>query len=185
MVGGGAYAAAMAQPEFVPRPAIGLARTYTSPPRDDEGWRADRPGELRGPGQPRGGRKGNQGPDQGYVLRLAHTVGTRMHLQQGEHLDDAIAGCVGVALKRASLFGRAPVIHDLTVAATVWGYLDEVPDETLVKVRRALFAETRHAHDYMERRRIADMVPDAVLAMAPREVEAQHRTDWKKLLVKG
>ncbi len=175
----------MAQPEFVPRTATAQVRTYTSPPRDDEGWWADRPGELRTPGQPRGGRKGNQGPDQGYVLRLAQRFADRLHLQPGEDREDVIAGCVVVALKRASLFGRAPVIHDLTVAATVWGFLDEHPDETQVKVRRALFAETRHVHDYMERRRIADMVPDSVLAMAPREVEAQRRADWKKLLVKG
>ena len=29
-------------------------------------------------------------------------------------------------LKRASLFGRAPVVHDLTVAFTLWGFLDDV-----------------------------------------------------------
>ena len=46
-----------------------------------------------------------------------------------EHESDAIAGCIGVALKRASLFGRAPVLHDLTAALTVWGFLgDAAPD---------------------------------------------------------
>lgn len=181
--GAGPYAAAMAQPEFVPRPAAARVRTYESPPREEEGWTADRPGELASPGQPRGGFLGNQGPDQGYMLKLAHQLLGRLVLSPGEDVEDVIAGLVAVATRRSSLFGRAPVIHDLTVAATVWGYLDASPDPTLEALRRSLFAELRHTVHYVERRRVASMVPDSVLALEPREVEAQHRTDWKKLLV--
>jgi hypothetical protein len=175
----------MAQPEFVPQPAVAQVRAYASPPRDDEGWRADRPGELRKPGQPRGRRKGSQGPDQGYVLKLAHAITDRIRVQPGEDIEDVIAGCVGVALKRASYFGRAPVIHDLLVALQVWGFLDDKPPAALVQLRGTVFPEVRHLHDYMARRRIADMVPDRVLAQTPEQVAEQHRADWKQLLVKG
>lgn len=175
----------MAQPEFVPQPAVALVRAYESPPRDDEGWVADRPGELRKPGQPRGRRRGSQGPDQGYMLHLAHAVTDRVRLKPGEDIDDVIAGCVGVALKRASWFGRAPVIHDLLAALQIWGYLDEKPPTGLVQLRGTLFPEVRHVHDYMARRKIADMVPDRVLAQTPQQIEAQHSADWKQLLTKA
>ncbi len=175
----------MAQPEFVPRVAATAVRSYASPPWEPEGWYADRPGELTRTGQPRSRRKGSQGPDQGYALKLARAVTDRVVLSPGEDIDDVIAGILGVALKRASLFGRAPIIHDLLVALRIWGYLDATAPAPLVQLRCSLFAEARHTHDYMQRRRIADMVPDRVLALAPEAVEAQYRTDWKQLLVKA
>ncbi len=46
---------------------------------------------------------------------------------------------MAIALRRASLFGRAPMIHDLTVAFTLWGYLGEAPAE-LTSVRKERFA---------------------------------------------
>ena len=45
---------------------------------------------------------------------------------------------LNLALKRASLFGRAPVVHDLEVAFTIWGFLGAAPPE-LVALRRPLF----------------------------------------------
>ena len=56
---------------------------------------------------------GSQGPDQGFALRLARAFRSRLRLGPGEHVADVVVGCVGVALKRAALFGRAPVADDL------------------------------------------------------------------------
>lgn len=152
----------MAAPEYVPVDSTAKPRAYGSPPRRAEPWMADRPGDLVGAGQPSGPMLGNQGPDIGYALRLAETVRDRLVLAEGEDADDVLAGCVGVAMKRASLFGRAPVIHDLTFALTVFGFLSEAPDD-LVEFRRPLFAEVAHDHHYAERRHIADLVTDDVL----------------------
>lgn len=171
---------AMAAPEYVPRPAIQRVRSYSSPPRRPESWVADRPGELRGP-QPRGDRLGSPGPDQGYVYKLARRFQGRLNLTSGEHEADAIAGGVAVALKRASLLGRAPVSVDLTVAFTIWGFLGEGQDE-LVEARKPLFAEVANPHHYPQQRRIADLVPDDVLRQSPQDVAEAHRTDWRRLL---
>jgi hypothetical protein len=170
----------VAAPEYVPQPAIKHVRSYTSPPRRAGSWRAERPGDLAG-AQPRGERLGSQGPDQGYVYLLARRFEGRLHLGPGEHAADVIAGCVGVALKRASLFGRAPVMPDLTVAFTVWGFLRDAPAE-LVDVRRPLFAEVANPYHYPEQRRVVDIVPEDTLRMTPQEVAEAHQRDWRGLL---
>ena len=41
------------------------------------------------------------------------------------------AARLGIALRRASEFSRAPVIHDLTIAFTIWGFLDPAPPAEL------------------------------------------------------
>lgn len=171
----------MAAPEHVPVDRNQPVRGYASPPRRPESWRPDRPGEVVEDGQPRGARLGNQGPDQGYMLSLARRFRGRLTLAPGEHEKDALAGAVAVALKRASLFGRAPVIHDLTVALTIWGFLGEAPKD-LVAVRTPLFEEVWHPHHYAELRRIADLVPADVLRQTPAQITAAHVADWRSLL---
>jgi hypothetical protein len=107
---------------------------------------------------------GCQGPDQGYVWKLLGRFRDRLVLGDGEHADDALAGCAGVALRRASLFGRAPVVHDVQVALTVFGWLSPANQE-LVEWRRQLFAEVSHAHHYSRARMIADLVPEDTLRL--------------------
>ena len=85
---------------------------------------AERPGDLMG-AQPRGPQLGSPGPDQGYLSRWSARFDGKLQLAEGEHERDALVGAAQVALKRASIFGRAPVLHDLTVALTIWGFLDE------------------------------------------------------------
>ena len=167
----------MAAPEYVPHSPVDKARVYTSPPWSGEQWLADRPGELTGR-QPLGPRLGYPGPDQGFVLKLARSFEPRLVLTEGESPDDAVAGACAVALKRASLFGRAPVVHDLTAAFTVWGFLDEADGE-LVRLRRPLFEEVANPHHYMELRRIADLVPQAVLRLSHEEIAKVASTDWR------
>jgi hypothetical protein len=167
----------VAAPDYVPVKPIDDARVYTSPPRRPGSWTTDRPAELH-LGQERGDRLGSPGPDQGYALTLAERFRDRLVLRPGEHADDAIAGCLTVALKRASLFGRAPVVHDLTIAFTLFGFLGEADDE-LVALRRPLFEEVANPHHYAEQRRIADLVPGSTLRLPPGEITADR---WRELL---
>ncbi len=155
----------MAAPEYVPltTPEPGaVSRTYGSPARLEESWTATRPGELVGPGQPSGPMLGSQGPDLGYALKLANQMADRLVLADSEHLDDVIAGCTAVAMKRSALFGRAPVSHDLTVAFALFGFFHVAPTDFIAR-RHPLFAEVGSHHHWAERRRIVDLVPDETL----------------------
>jgi hypothetical protein len=174
----------MAAPEYVPIDPVADPRSYKSPPRRPESWVTDRPAEVALDGQPRGERLGNQGPDQGYALHLVRRFEGRLHLAEGEVEHDVTVGCLGVALKRASLFGRAPVVHDLTVAFTVWGFLDENPAADLVELRKDLFEGAGHPHHYPLQRAIADTVPEATLRLPHDEVAKQHAADWRALFSK-
>lgn len=170
----------MAAPEFVPVDKTRLLRTYESPPRRPDPWMASRPGELHH-GQPDGPQLGKQGPDQGYVLKLARHFTGKLSLTAGEHERDALAGACAVALRRASSFGRAPIVHDLTVALTIWGFLGEAPAD-LVQLRRRLFEEVASPHHYTEQRRLVDLVAEEALRMTPQQVAKAHRADWRHLL---
>ena len=171
----------MAAPDHVPEP-VATDKHYTSPPQRAGGWSADRPGELVGADDAGVATLGSPGPDQGYALTLTSVFDDRVHLEPGEDRHDVDAGCVAVALKRASLFSRAPVVHDLRIAYTLFGYLDERPPADLVEFRRELFAEVHHAIHYFERRAIADLVPDEVLRQTPDEVATRARADWQEQL---
>ena len=168
----------MAAPQYVPVKAIDDTRMYSAPPRVLGSWMTDRPAELHA-GQERGDRLGSPGPDQGFGLTLAERFRGTLALRPGEHEADAIAGALTVALKRASLFGRAPVIHDLTIAFSLFGFLDEAADDELVALRRSYFEEAANPHHYVEQRRIADLVPEATLRLSPAEVKAG---SWTSLL---
>ena len=176
----------MAAPEFVPLKANDRPRSYTSPPRRDDEWHPDRPGELvTTGGQPEldAGRMGAPGPDQGYLLGLLPLLRSELILNDGEHVGDVEAGAVAVALKRASLFGRAPVVHDLRVAYTVWGFLDPAAPAELLAERTRRFEGVRlTAHHYPELRAVADAVPEATLRLAPSEVAAAYAADWRAQL---
>lgn len=173
----------MAAPEHVPVDRRQIVRTYSSPPRRPDPWMADRPAELP-TGQPEGERFGHQGPDQGYALLLAERFHDKLTLRPGEHERDALAGAVAVALKRASIFGRAPILHDITMALTIWGFLGEAPDE-LVALRRKLFEEVAHPHHYVEQRKIVDLVPESVLRQTPVQVAEAARRDWRSVVDAG
>jgi len=176
----------MAAPEFVPLKPTHHARSYASPPRRGDQWRPVRPGELvTTGGQPDAdaGRMGAPGPDQGYLLTLVPLLRDELHLTEGEARADVEAGGVAIALKRASLFGRAPVVHDLRVAYLVWGFLDASAPAELVAERRRRF-EGVHltAHHYPELRAVADAVPEATLRLTPEQVAQQSAAAWRNLL---
>ncbi len=172
----------MAAPKFSPVDAIDRARAYSSPDHVPGSWNPDRPGEIDG-FQPTGDRLGAPGPDQGYAIKLANRLADRLHLTDGEHVDDVIQGCLGIATRRASIFSRAPVVHDLHVAFTVWGFYDESPDPELVAIRRARFEGLRHVgHHYAEAREVVDAVDPEVLVLTPAQVQSRYESDWRSPL---
>ncbi|HEX5585684.1 MAG TPA: hypothetical protein VFZ17_00100 [Acidimicrobiia bacterium] len=127
-------------------------------------WVADRAGDLP-TGQPEGALFGRPGPNIGYAVALAHRLGDRLDLGAHESSDDVLAIVAELAMKRAASFGRAPVITDVEVAATLLGYQGEV-DPAFVAWR----VEAVHgvSHEYGARRALVDGIPDAVLRMPPK-----------------
>jgi hypothetical protein len=168
----------MAAPEFVPVGPLDDVRTYESPPRRPDSWMATRPGDLDG-GQPRGPRFGHPGPDQGYVLTLVRLFKSKLRVTTGEDEDDVNVGCAAVALKRASLFGRAPIVHDLTTSYTLFGYLDERAPGGLIELRRHAVAGVRHAHHWLHLQRLVDAVPDSTLRLPHTAISAGA---WEELI---
>jgi hypothetical protein len=166
----------MAAPDYVPVAPGDLPRGSEALPPDS--WKPERPADLRA-FQPHGPGFGNQGPDQGYGLKLARRFVDKLVLEPGEHHDDVIAGCLVVGLKRAALFGRAPVIHDFELAFALFGFLDKAPPD-LVEWRRRVFAGA--AHHYWQQLSISEVVPDEVVRLTPAEVRDKVSSDWRALL---
>lgn len=171
----------MAAPKFAPVPSIGDVTSYRSPAYVPDDWRADRPGDLDGR-QPRGPGLGFQGPDQGYALHLAARLRPQLVLSDAEDADDAVAGCTAIAMRRASIFGRAPVIHDLRIAFTIWAFLDAAPDAELVSFRVERFEGVADPHHYESLRQLVDLVPDSTLRLSPAQVNELYSVSWRRLL---
>jgi hypothetical protein len=171
----------MAAPEYVPVKPMDDVRTYESPPRRPDPWIPRRPGELQGE-NPRGTYFGDPGPDQGYGLVLAKRLTGELILRAGEDVEDVVAGCLGVGLKRASIFGRAPIIHDMRAAYTIWGYLDPTPADELARLRKVAFDQCAIAGHHAERRRIVAAVRDDTLRQPHTAIAQQHAADWRSLL---
>lgn len=172
----------MAAPEYVPTSPLNASHSYESPPRRKDSWFADRPGDFTEAGQPTGERLGSPGPDQGYAFRLVRQFAGKVFTAEGEQDDDVVAGVLAVAMKRSALFGRGPVVHDLTVGFGVWGFLDDQPAGDLVDLRRRMFEECSSSAHYPERRSIADAVPESTLRQPHADVLAAHKRDWRSLL---
>ena len=168
----------MAAPSRVPTSPT-APKHYASPPRRDDSWRAERPGETIGAPHPTGRALGNPGPDQGYVLKLTGAFKDDLVLTSGEHAADAIEGAVAVGLRRASLFGRAPVRDDVELGLLAYGFLGEAPDE-LIELRKDLFAEVHHTTvHYFAAREIADRVDDAWLRQPTPAARVAVQNDWR------
>lgn len=169
----------MSQPQNVPLNPV-ADQHYVSPPRRDRAWSADRPGDVFADGQPEGSLLGSQGPDQGFAIKLARSFEDKLQLSPNERADDVIAGCVAVALKRASAFGRAPTVHDVRCAFEIFGFLGEA-EPWLVATREKLFEEVAHPHHYAERRQIVDVVSVDFLRQ-PHAAIIEQASDWRTVL---
>jgi len=81
------------------------------------------------------------------------------------------------------MYSRAPVVHDLTIAFTIWGFYDPKPPTELVELRSPLFEGLRLVtHHYTEACIVADMPPEATLRMTPAQVADAYPGDWRKLV---
>jgi len=171
----------MAIPKFTPTDPTDEPRVYESPDFVPEPWKLDRKSEIVGR-QPKGDGFGNPGPDQGYVLLLAARVRDQIRVQSGESIDDVIAGSITIALRRAAQFGRAPVMADILIALTIWGWLLDNPPLDIVSIRQKLFAGLGNtAHHYAESRVIADMVPETTFRISLEKLTASMPMSWRAL----
>ncbi|WP_419838315.1 hypothetical protein [Candidatus Poriferisodalis sp.] len=166
----------MAAPRHVRVGPLAEVRSYSSPEVTPRHWNAARPGDLAA-GQPTGALRGHQGPDQGYAFGLVHLFDDRVCLASGENRRDVDAGCVAVALKRASIFGRAPVVWDLEAGYLAFGFLDRQPPAELLARREELFEGVADAHHYNHLRKLVACVPADVLALTPVESRRRYETD--------
>lgn len=170
----------MAAPDYVPTDPTDKVRRYSSPPSRKRSWVADRPGDLA-EGQPEGTRLGTQGPDQGYAYKLVNHFEDRLELGALSK-DDVVAGCVAIAMKRSGMFGRGPVVHDLTAAFSVYGFLDPDAPGDLVELRESLFSQIASSHHYKERRVVVDTVLDSALSQPHGVIESSAKRDWRSNL---
>ncbi len=96
--------------------------------------------------------------------------------------DDVVSGCVAIAMKRSGLFGRGPIIHDLTAAFSIYGFLDADAPDDLVEMRESLFSQIANSHHYTERRAVVDNVLDSALRQPHGVIESSARRDWRSNL---
>jgi hypothetical protein len=167
----------MTQPKFAPIAIEDEVRpSYHLKPAQP--WTAHRPSEFV-PGSEVGGKGlGAPGPDQGYALHLARRFVDRLVLTDGEQPEDVLSGAVAVALRRASLFGRAPIAADIELPLVCFGYLTDAPTD-LVAVRSKLFGGV--AHDYWARGALAEHIPESTLRRSPAAVAPQLK-NWRSLI---
>jgi hypothetical protein len=152
------------------------ASAILPPPRP---WYPGRPAEVDEVRPPSGPRFGATGPDLGYGLKLARRLADRIELAPGEHRVDAVAGCFASGGRRAAHFGRAPVIHDMEWAYTLWGFFGGAQAD-LVAWRAPRFRGA--AEDYWVQRQIVDAVRAETLRLNPAQVREQLGS-WKDLLI--
>ena len=143
-------------------------------------WRADRPGDRTamavGTANPEGALRGRPGPNVGYAYTLAQRVRDRFQLAAHEQSEDAVSVVAEVAMKRAALFGRAPVIGDIELAMALLGY-DGSADASFSSWRARAVHDA--AHHYPARRAIVDSVPDDLLRGAASSDRAGDIARWR------
>ena len=147
--------------EDEPRQEPNLPPGVKMPPA--RSWVADRPGDIPA-GWPSGKLLGSPGPNVGYALTLANRARDRFVLAPHERAEDAIAVVAEIAMRRAALFGRAPVMPDIEFGMRIMGYTGDAPSRFVDWRVRAVRGTD---HDYSERRTLVDAIPVDVLRLVP------------------
>jgi hypothetical protein len=162
-----------ADPADRPRQQQNLPPGTALPPARQ--WKADRPGDKVAP-QPEGRFFGSPGPNVGYAYTLAEHVEDRLVLSEVEDVHDVVPVLAELAGKRAAMFHRAPVIHDVEAAIAILGF-DDRTDPEFAAVRAVLVHDA--GHDYRRRRAIVDAVPEDLLRRKPDEIGAEIY-EWRR-----
>tara|TARA_B100000131_G_scaffold322523_1_gene376754 strand:+ start:1914 stop:2462 length:549 start_codon:yes stop_codon:yes gene_type:complete len=171
----------MAAPKHVPTPPIQNKHYQSSLRKRSNSWISGRPAEQKSISRRNQGF-GNQGPDQGYALKIVQYFRDRVYLSGDEEWHDVAEAAVLVGLKRASLFGRAPSRYDLEAAFCLWGYFDPEPDSDLVDFRVKTLKNLSATHNYLLRRVIADSIPVDKLKQELREIQESYQNNWRTLI---
>lgn len=132
-------------------------------------WRATRPGDLHGE-QPKGELFGDPGPNIGYAATLMSQARDTLTVTPNERIDDVEKVVAQLAMRRATMFGRAPVMQDIDVARHILG-LDrhQKLDAKLVEART--HALHNIAHEYPRQRAIVNEVPESLLRSNPDDLD--------------
>ncbi len=164
-------------PDARPRQQQNLPPGVALPPASH--WRPDRPGDLSGPAVGQGDLMGTPGPNVGFAYTLAERAKDRFRTGLHEHIGDVVAIVAEVAGKRAALFGRAPVIHDIEHAMTVFGY-DGSASPEFAEARTLLVLDA--AHDYERRRSVVDGVSEELLRGTGTELKDRIEA-WRSAII--
>jgi hypothetical protein len=106
---------------------------------------------------------------------LARRAQDRLRLAPAEDAGGALAVLAEIAGRRATLFGRAPVMGDIDHAIVMLGY-DGSADADFAQARAHLVHDA--AHHYPRRRAIVDAVPEHLLGRRPTELKGLV-DDWR------
>jgi hypothetical protein len=164
--------------EDEPRQEPNLPPGVKMPPA--RSWVANRPGDIPA-GWPSGKLLGSPGPNVGYALTLANRARDRFALAPHEHPEDAIAVVAEIAMRRAALFGRAPVMPDVEFGMRIMGYTGDATSDFVTWRTRAV---TGARHDYYERRGLVDAIPVDILRLVPSAL-AEHLREARDALRAG
>ncbi len=171
----------MAAPRYVPTPPTQNKYYQSSRRRESSRWISGRPAEQKVASRQNSGF-GNQGPDQGYALKVVQYFRDKVYLSITEEWSDAAEVAVIIGLKRASLFGRAPSRYDLEAAFCIWGYFDPAPDSGLVELRTKILRNLGATHNYLLRRTIADSVASHILKEGLEKIQQKYQDDWRTMI---
>lgn len=103
---------------------------------------------------------GNPGPNIGYALKIVNNEFDTLYLVEHENEHDVVALLAEIAMRRASVFGRAPVKADVVLAAHILSY-DVEPTQGEEKWRPQLIHNC--SHDEHRRRQIVNSVPQMII----------------------
>ncbi|MET0146014.1 MAG: hypothetical protein ABW328_14720 [Ilumatobacteraceae bacterium] len=101
-------------------------------------------------------------------------------LEFGDRRDDAERAIATVAMRRAGLLGRAPVLQDVEIGRTLLAY-DEPTDADFARWRARWFRGIARNDDL--RQRLADAALPAAALPPPLDADAVH--GWRALLRDG
>jgi hypothetical protein len=116
-------------------------------------------------------------PDAGYALFLAALAVEHLVLEFGDRRDDAECAIATVAVRRAGMLGRAPLLQDVEIGRTLLAY-DQPTDADFARWRARWICGI--ARDVDLRQRLADAALASETLRPPLDADAVH--GWRATL---